>query len=178
MTAVLDAEDEFSDIEAEPEPETRTTRAKAPAARRTSSRPTKRITNLKDALAKQMFMLGTMTGMAMPVTGYYICQESDQFTDAVIRLAQKDTRYIEALENFASIGPGIIIGRTVLGIGCAIGVDRWNRTEGEKGIDPGRRAAMLLGVTSAWWEVTHGDDEQDAPAPASAPPHAVFVPVT
>lgn len=179
MTVIDDVDDDFADVEPEPEPEVKSSRAKAPATRRkAAARMPRRALSIRDALAKQMFTVGAMMGMGLPVTGYYVCQESDGFSDAIIRLAVKDGRYLDALEKITDIAPGVMIGRTVLGVGCAIGVDRWLRTDGERGIDPGKRAAMLLGVSAAWWEVTHGERDSPGPAAAASPPHAAFVPVT
>jgi hypothetical protein len=173
-------DDEFEGAVFEPEddpdppPKTRTTRTRRAAPRA----PTKRIQNLKDALAKQMFQAGTVMGMAMPVTGLYVCQQADPFTEAVTRLAAKDNRYIEALEQVAALGPGITIGRTVAGVFCAVGTDRYHATGGEHGISPDKRAAMLLGVSAAYYEL-YGDEEENGYASSNgyAPPPGRFVPV-
>lgn len=176
-------EDDFTDIAdaAEPEPAPATSRTTAGTRKRkpaTRSRPTKRVADLRDALAKQMFTAGTVIGLAMPVTGYYIAAESDPFCDAIIRLASKDSRYLDALESLAAIGPGVVIGRTVVGIGCAMGVDRWAKSEGQRGFSPEKRAAMLLGVSAAYYEV-YGSENGDQPASGYAPPpNPVYVPVS
>ena len=118
-----------------------------------------------------------MTGMILPVTGYYIASEADPFCHAIVQLAAKDARYLEALENVAAIGPGLAIGKTVIGIGCALGVDRWHRTEGEKGISPDKKAAMLLGVSAAYYSVyeEEGMSADDSYRYTPAPPS--FIPV-
>src|SRR5215469_7995689 len=101
--------DEFEDIEPEAEaPPLKTTRASTARKRATTSRVPKRVQLIRDGLAKQMFMAGTMIGMGMPVTGYYICAEADGFTDAVVKLAAKDARYLDALEKLNDIAPGIM----------------------------------------------------------------------
>lgn len=182
MTA--DTDFDFSDVAEESEaaesnvlPRTSRTRTSTGTGRRGGGRPaTKRLNTLKENLSAQMFQMGMMTGMALPVTGYYLAQESDQFCDAMIKLASKKTEWIEALEQVANIGPGIIIGRTVLGTACALGVDRWHKTEGESGIHPDKRAAMFLGVSAAYHAVY--DREEDAAAQTYVPPPGgTFVPV-
>lgn len=176
MTDVV-TDDPFADLD-DPEPEDK---PKVARRRSTSPRaPSKRVTTLQSALTQQMFQAGTVIGLAMPATGYYIAQESDQFCGAITRLASKDPRYLEALENLASIGPGVIIGRTVIGIGCAIGTDRYHRSDGERGIDPAKRVAMLLGVSQAYYEVYGEDGMQDAASNAgfaAPPPAARFAPI-
>lgn len=176
----MSEDDEFADVleSAEPEAPPATSRGKGTAKRRASRpRVPKRVSDLNDALARQMFQAGTIIGLAMPVTGFYVAQESAGFAEAITRLAAKDARYLEALESLASVGPGVMIGRTVLGIGCAMGVDRWSKSEGMRGFSPDSRAAMLLGVTRAYAEV-HGDGQAGAAAPGfTPPPAAVFVPV-
>jgi hypothetical protein len=118
-----------------------------------------------------MFQAGAMIGMGLNVTGYYICQESDQFTRAVVQLAQNRAEWIEALEHLADIGPGITVGRTVLGIGASLAVDRGRA-------DPEKKFMQFLGVYSAWKAVK--EDRPPGEEPGSAyrpPPAAAFVPV-
>src|SRR5260370_18923201 len=111
----------------------------------------KRLGDLQQKLSNEMFQAGAMIGLGLPVTGYYVAQESDNFTTAIVALAAKNSNWVAALENIALVGPGITVGRTVLGIGAAMAADRFHRTDGETGLDPERRAAMFLGVTSAFY---------------------------
>lgn len=139
----------------------------------------KRLAELQTKLSSEMFQAGAMIGMGVPVTGYYICQESDNFTNAVVSLAAKKSEWIAALENIAMLGPGIAIGRTVLGMGAALAADRYYRTSGEKGLNPDKQIAAFLGVTSAYYSVHppegygHGTGNGFEP-----PPHGSFVPVS
>lgn len=145
--------------------------------RRTSS---KRMTTLQDALSKEMFQAGAMIGFGLPVTGYYIAQEADNFTEAIIKLASKKAEWIDALEHISDIGPGITVGRTVLGIGAALGTDRFYRTNGQSGLDPDKQACAFLGVMNAYYEV-HSDEREGSNASENGyvpPPHGAFVPVT
>ena len=149
----------------------------APRGRRVSD---KRLSALQEKLSSEMFQAGAMIGLGAPVTGYYIGQESDNFTNAIVSLASKNSNWVAALENVALLGPGITVGRTVLGIGAAMASDRYYRTGGESGLDPMRRSAMFLGVTGAYFAVhppegMQNDATQGAYQP---PPHSGFSPVS
>lgn len=149
----------------------------AGGTRRGTRRSSKRLDDLKTSLGTQMFQAGAMISLGMPVTGTYICQEAETFPDAVIQLAKKHTEWIEALERVSDIGPGITIGRTVLGIFAAAGTDRYHRTNGESGFDPDKRALNFLGVTQAYYAVHK--DEADATETGYTPaPHGIFTPVS
>ena len=126
---------------------------------------------LQVKLSKEMFQAGALTGLALPVTGYYIGQESDAFTKAIIQLAAKRPEWIEALEHVADIGPGITVGRTALGIGASFAVDRGRA-------DPEKKAMMFLGVYSAY-QAVHGESHSKEEGSAYVPPPAgAFVPVS
>jgi|SRR5215469_12880498 len=141
----------------------------------------KRLSELQSKLSGEMFQAGAMIGMGLPVTGYYICQESDNFTNAVVQLAAKKSEWIAALENIAMLGPGIAVGRTVLGMGAALASDRYYRTGGEKGLDPNKQIAAFLGVTSAFYAVhppegyANGQHKGNGFEP---PPHGTFAPIS
>lgn len=142
----------------------------------------KRLGALQEKLSSEMFQAGAMIGLGLPVTGYYVCQESDNFTNAVVALASRNSNWVSALENIALVGPGIAVGRTVLGIGAAMAADRYHRTDGETGLDPNRRAAMFLGVTSAYYAV-HPQEGTNYSATAESngfgpPPYGNFSPVS
>lgn len=141
----------------------------------------KRLSALQEKLSSEMFQAGAMIGLGMPVTGYYIGQESDNFTNAIVSLASKNTNWVAALENVALLGPGITVGRTVLGIGAAMASDRYYRTEGESGLDPLKRSAMFLGVTQAYFAVHPPEGQGNYNGSGNAyqpPPHSGFRPVS
>lgn len=129
----------------------------------------KRLDGLQKRLSGEMFQAGAMIGFGLPVTGYYVCQESDAFTKAVVQLASSRREWVEALEHIADIQPGIVIGRTVVGIGASIAVDR-NR------IAPDRQFLQFLGVTAAWMAVKNPDLNTEA-GNAYEPPPSTFAPV-
>jgi len=147
----------------------RSGRSPTPARRRRASK--NRLDSLQQKLSQQMFMAGTMIGLAVPVTGYYACQESDTFTKAVIALAAKRPEWIEALEHVADVQPGIIVGRTCIGLGAALAVDRGRA-------DPDKRFMAFLGVTAAYHAVNSegGEVYDDTGSSYTAPPNS-FSPV-
>jgi len=151
----------------------------APRGRRVSDR---RLNALQEKLSGEMFSAGAMLGLGLPVTGYYVCQESDNFTKAVVQLAARNSQWVAALENLAMVGPGITVGRTVLGIGAAMAADKYYRSQGESGLDPERRAAMFLGVTSAYYAVHPPPGQYHATSDAAngyrPPPYGGFNPVS
>lgn len=157
--------------------QTTTRTRRASTGRRVSD---KRLENLKVKLSTEMFQAGTMISMGLPVTGYYISQESDTTCTALVDLASKRTEWVAALENIAAIGPGIALGRFALGLGAAAAADRYYRSEGASGLDPSKRIAMLLGVTSAYLAVHPPEGYEDG-RPRSGfqpPPNVEYNPVS
>lgn len=136
------------------------------------SRQQKKLETLQKRLATEMFTAGAMIGMGLHVTGYYISQEADSFTTAIVALASKRPEWVEALEHIADIGPGLTAGRTVLGIGAALAVDRGRA-------DPERQFMKFLGVTSAWIAVNGGGEgSQNGVSSYVPPPSHPFIPVS
>lgn len=164
-------EDSATEASSGPLTGSRGTRKSTPA-RRTSTRLAKRLDALQKRLSTEMFSAGAMLGMGLPVTGYYVCQESDGFTKAVVELASKRPEWIDALENVAAIQPGIVIGKTILGIGAAIAVDR-------ERVQPDRKFLMFLGVYSAYMAVNEPDNSAEVVNSGifQPPPAGAFVPV-
>jgi len=116
-----------------------------------------------------MFQVGALFGVALPTTGYYVCQESANFTHAVVQLASKRAEWITALENIADIQPGLVIGRTVIGIGASLAVDRGRA-------DPEKQIMKFLGVTAAYMAVHNPEGGPDVNG-YQPPPAGSFVPL-
>lgn len=175
-------DDDFSDIdpgkvEAKAGPLTGSRGTTASSGSTATARPrgtrlAKKLDTLQKRLSGEMFTAGALIGMGLPVTGYYCCQESDAFTKAVIDLAADRPEWVEALEKLANIGPGLTVGRTVVGLGAALAVDR-------KRADPERQFMKFVGVYAAWKAVqdkkTPGEGMSDGNS-YRPPPH-VFQPV-
>lgn len=138
--------------------------------RRRRSVGAKRLDALQKKLSSEMFQAGALTGLVFPVTGYYIGQESNAFTKAILQLAARRPEWLEALEHVADIGPGLTIGRTAIGIGASLAVDR------DK-LDPEKKALMFLGVYSAWQAVKGEGNNATEEGSAYVPPPGSFVPV-
>jgi hypothetical protein len=141
--------------------------------RRTSTRrraSSKKLDTLQLKLSSEMFQAGALIGMGVPTTGYYICQESDNFTKAVISLASRRPEWIDALEHIADVQPGITVGRTVIGIGAALAVDRGRA-------NPEKAFMKFLGVYSAWNAVQNPDQEKVVGSAYVPPPAGAFVPI-
>jgi hypothetical protein len=156
-------------VEATPGPlsGSRGTRRTTGTRRRSAS--SKKLEILQKKLSSEMFQAGTMIGMGLHTTGYYICQESDTFTKAVIQLAAKRPEWVEALEHLADIQPGIVVGRTMIGIGAAFAVDRGRA-------NPEKQFMRFLGVYSAW-QAVNSDGERVEGSAYQPPPAGAFVPV-
>jgi hypothetical protein len=134
------------------------------------SRQAKKLESLQKRLSTEMFSAGAMIGMGLHVTGYYIAQESESFTTALVELASKRPEWVEALEHIADIGPGIQAGRFVLGLGASLAVDRGRA-------DPEKHFMKFLGVTQAWLAVNGGGSGGAEPGNAYVPPPGKFVSV-
>lgn len=148
------------------------TRTSTPAGSRKRRTSKTRLDSLQTKLSQQMFMAGSMIGLGLPTTGYYTCQESDTFTRAVVQLASRRAEWIEALEHLADIQPGIIVGRTCIGLGASLAVDRGRA-------DPDKRIMAFLGVTNAYYASRgEGGEQHDNAGSAYVPPPApAFAPV-
>lgn len=169
---------DFSDIDTEtvtpdaPGPLTGSRGTRGPGRPRGSGRRTakSKLDILQKKLSGEMFQAGAMIGMGLNTTGYYICQESDTFTKAVVELAAKRPEWISALEHVADVQPGIVIGRTVFGIGASLAVDRGR-------VDPEKQILKFLGVYSAWKAVNFpaGETEEGS---GYTPPPGTFTPLS
>jgi hypothetical protein len=150
-----------------------TTRAAATGARRGRKPRQSRLTDLQKKLSGEMFKAGALVGLPLPVTGYYIAQESNDFTVALVELASYRPEWINALEQIAKLEPGMVIGRTAIGIGAAAAVDRKRAT-------PDSFVMAFLGVKQAYdaIQAKRMPGEVDPNASSYSPPPAgTFTPV-
>lgn len=134
------------------------------------SRSQRKLDALQSRLSTEMFSAGALIGVGLHTTGYYICQESDNFTQAVVQLAAKRPEWITALEHIADVQPGIVIGRTVVGIGASLAVDRGRA-------DPEKSFMKFLGVYAAWQAVNNPQNGGVDVNGYQPPPAGAFVPV-
>lgn len=185
MTAeTIDIGDDFSDLDSsddvtEKPRQTGTTRSSTKAAptggaRRGRPRKTQRLDDLQAKLSGQMYQAGFLVGLPLPVTGYYVCQQSDEFTKAVVELAASRPEWVAALENIAKLEPGLIIGRTAIGIGGAMAVDR-------RRVSPDSPFMRFLGVYNAWQKLEQKKDPGDRENAATSnyqPPPSTYQPIS
>lgn len=157
-------------VEAVPGPQRGTRGTTRAPGRPRGSRTQKKLDELQTRLSSEMFQAGALIGVGLHTTGYYICQESDSFTRAVIQLAAKRPEWISALEHIADVQPGIVIGRTVVGIGASLAVDRGRA-------DPERQFMKFLGVYAAWQAVNNPDGGGMDVHGYKPPPAAAFAPI-
>jgi len=172
-----DAGFDFSDIDPGPEDAasgplkgSRGTSSTGTGTRRRRSASSKRLDALQAKLSAEMFQAGAMIGMGLHTTGYYVCQESDNFTKAVVSLSARRPEWIDALEHLADVQPGIVVGKTMLGIGAAVAVDRGRA-------DPDKAFMKFLGVHAAYLAVTNPDATKVEGSAYTPPPAGTFVPV-
>lgn len=150
-------------------------------ARRGRKTRQSRLDSLQRSLSGQMFMAGSMIGLGMPVTGYYACQESDTFTKAIVQLAAHRPEWVDALENLANIQPGLIVGRTALGLGAALAVDRAARDKENPNRDyelASKQFMKFLGVYNAWQAVNDPNNRDIEEGSGYQPPPASFAAVS
>lgn len=148
-------------------------RAAATGTRRGRKPRQSRLTDLQKKLSGEMFKAGALVGLPLPVTGYYIAQESDAFTSALVELASYRPEWIAALEQIAKLEPGLVVGRTAIGIGAAAAVDRHRAS-------PDSFVMAFLGVKQAYdaIQAKRMPGEVDPNAGSfSPPPAATFTPV-
>lgn len=94
-------------------------------------------------LADDVMLFGTLTGPLFPVTGYYIVDNADQFTVALLKLCKNNVRMMRLLHRAAQVAPIYQVARFGAGVGIAVQVDQQKH-------DPHSVMAQRLGVTHAF----------------------------
>lgn len=169
-------DESVSEVSSEPAPKaTGTSRSSpsSPGGTRRGRKPRQsRLTDLQKKLSGEVFKAGALIGLPLPVTGYYICQESDAFTTAIVELASARPEWINALEQIARLEPGLVVGRTAFGIGAAMAVDRQRA-------DPNSFVMTFLGVQQAYLAIQSKMTPGEAGSASNfKPPPSKFTPVS
>lgn len=125
-----------------------------------------RLKALQVDLSDNMKTAGAICGAVLPVTGYILVEDSDDFTNAIIRLARRHPRALLALEKAAEVGPGVVVGKELLKLGVALQVD------GGK-LQPDAIPSKYLGVERVYNEVHNGGVQHEFRVP-DAPPAYEF----
>lgn len=113
-------------------------------------------------LAENIALVGILVTPLLPTTGYIISRDAEATATAVVKMARNNPAVLAALMKASQIGPGVMLGRTIVTIGVAVAVDT-NR------ITPDSQISAMLGVAAVWQEV-HGEQGKMGPASYMVPP--------
>jgi hypothetical protein len=100
-------------------------------------------TRIAEELADDIRLFGTMVGVVYPVTGYYLLENADPFTTALVKLAAKNPKVLRVLHRAASVAPVYTVLQNLVGTAVAVQVDM-NKME------PHSFAAERTGVDKAY----------------------------
>lgn len=112
--------------------------------------------------AENIALVGILVTPLLPTTGYIISRDATDTATAIVKMARNNPAVLAALMKASQIGPGVMLGRTIVTIGVAVAVDT-NR------ITPDSQISTVLGVAAIWQEV-HGDQGKMGPATYMVPP--------
>lgn len=121
------------------------------------------LVRIAEELADDMKLLGTFAGVMYPVTGYYIIDNADPFTIALVKLAGKNPAILRVLHRAAQVAPIYSVLQTVAGVAVAVQVDM-NK------IDPHSFAATHTGVERAFNDVYPDGKESSNGFGGTTPP--------
>lgn len=96
-----------------------------------------------EELADQWRLAGTLIGPMLPVTGYFIVDTADPFTNALLRLCKNQQRVMKFLYRTAQVAPLYQVAREVGGIARCVQVDMQQA-------DAHDAASKALGVDRAY----------------------------
>lgn len=101
---------------------------------------------VQEELADDIRLLGTLAGPLLPVTGYFVFENADPFTIAILKLAKNNTAVLRVLHRMAQVAPIYTVAQTVAGTAYAIQVDT-------RGMDPHNTISQRLGVERVYEKV-------------------------
>jgi hypothetical protein len=101
------------------------------------------LNRVAEELADDVKLFATMAGYVYPVTGYYLLENADAFTVALVKLAAKNPRILRVLHRAAQVAPVYTVAQTLVGTAVAVQVDM-NKME------PHSFAAERTGVDKAY----------------------------
>lgn len=81
------------------------------------------LNRVAEELADDIRLFGTMAGVVYPVTGYYLLENADAFTTALVKLAAKNPRILRVLHRAAQVAPVYTVAQTLVGTAVAVQVD-------------------------------------------------------
>jgi hypothetical protein len=106
-------------------------------------------------LADDLALLGALAGPFWPVTGYYIVENADNFTTALLQLCKNNPRALKAAHRLGQVAPVYRCARFGAGVGVAVQVD-------QKKMDPYGSTSRNLGVDRAYDAVHNSNTNNDA----------------
>lgn len=118
---------------------------------------------IQEELADDLRLLGTLAGPLFPVTGYYVVENADPFTVAVLKLAKNNTRLLRVLHRAASVAPIYTVAEVIAGTAYAVQVDQHK-------VDPHNNIARRLGVSHAYDAVYPGEVQTNIASNGMTPP--------
>lgn len=98
---------------------------------------------IQEELADDLKLLGTLAGPLWPVTGFYIYDNSDPFTAALVKLCKNNKRALRILHRAAQVAPIYKVAEFAAGTAYSVQVDN-------KRADPHNAVAQRLGVDKAY----------------------------
>ena len=118
---------------------------------------------IQEELADDIKLLGMLAGPLFPVTGYYLVENADPFTIAVLKLAKNNQRVLRVLHRAAQVAPIYTVAEVVAGTAYSVQVDT-------KGADPHNTIARRLGVERAYTAVYPEEAQNNVTTNGFAPP--------
>lgn len=109
---------------------------------------------VQEELADDIRLLGTLAGPLLPVTGYFVFENADPFTIAILKLAKNNTAVLRVLHRMAQVAPIYTVAQTVAGAAYAVQVDT-------KGMDAHNTIGQRLGVARAYDAVYPNDNNSN-----------------
>lgn len=134
----------------------------------TGSQAEKRIQKVQADLQEQADMLAGIMSLRLPVTAVYTGERSPKAIEALLNIARKRPKMLEALEKASDSFDAISIGKFVIGFGVAFQIDTGR-------LAPDSFPAMATGVTEVFVKnFTDSDgDENGNVMSMPEPAHAV-----
>jgi hypothetical protein len=105
---------------------------------------------VQEELADDLRLLGVMAGPMLPVTGYYLFENADAFTTALLKLCKNNQRALRVLHRAASVAPVYEVAKDAAGVFYAVQVDL-------KKLEPNTTVSERLGVKRAYDAVYPSD---------------------
>jgi len=128
--------------------------ARIPTEGPQSARLESQLQRIQEELADDLRLGGTLIGFQFPVTGFYVFENADEFTVALLKLCKNNQRLLRVLHRAAQVAPIYTVAKDVAGTAYALQVDM-NKA------DPSNAIANRLGVTRAY-EAVFGTNLNDA----------------